>query len=96
MKNSSYKHIGISVSVIILLIIIYQIFTILNQDDIFFPGINDIFAKLGEIIGSKDAVLLLTLLGKILIVLVASFLISLFIHFIKIIKKLVLKFFIQK
>ena len=82
MKNSSYKHIGISVSVIILLIIIYQIFTILNQDDIFFPGINDIFAKLGEIIGSKDAVLLLTLLGKILIVLVASFLISLFIHFI--------------
>jgi hypothetical protein len=82
MKNSSYKHIGISVSVIILLIIIYQIFTILNQDDIFFPGINDIFMKLGGVLGSRDALLLLSLLGKILIVLVVSFLISLLIHFI--------------
>lgn len=81
MKNSSYKHLGISVSVIILLIILYQIFTIINNDDIFFPGVNDIIVSLGKIFGSKDALLLLSLLGKIIIVLVASFLISLLIHF---------------
>lgn len=82
MKNSTYKHFVISVSVIILLIILYQIFTIINNDDIFFPGINDIVASLGSILGSKDALLLLSLLGKIMIVLVVSFLISIFIHFI--------------
>lgn len=82
MKNSTYKHIGLSVSVVILLIVLYQLFTIANNDDIFFPGVNDIVLSLFHIIWSSDALLLLSLLGKISIVLVVSFLISILIHFI--------------
>ena len=87
MKNSSYKHLVISVSVIILLIILYQIFTIINNDDIFFPGFNDVVSSIAHILGSKDALLLLTLLAKIIIVLVVSFALSLLIHFINYIFK---------
>lgn len=87
MKNSTYKHLVISTSVIILLIILYQIFTIINNDDIFFPGFNDIVCSIAHIFGSKDALLLLTLLGKIIIVLLVSFGLSLLIHFINYIFK---------
>lgn len=81
MQNSSYKKLGISVVSVILLLLIYQIFTIINSNDFLFPGVNDILISVGKILGSKDALLLLSLLGKILVVLVASFLLSLFIHF---------------
>ena len=82
MMNSSYKRIGISVSVIIILILGYQIFTLINTQDIFFPGVGDIFKSIGGILGSSDALLLLSLLGKIIIVLLISFLVSLLIHYI--------------
>lgn len=82
MRNSSYKHIGISVTVIFLIIIIYQIFSLIKQDNIFFPGIGDIFSSLGSIIFSKDVLLILSLLGKILIVLFISFIVSILINFI--------------
>lgn len=82
MRNSSYKHIGISVTVIILIIVAYQIFSVASSQDIFFPSVGDILKTLGSILGSRDSLLLLSLLGKILIVLVISFLVSILINFI--------------
>ncbi len=81
MRNSSYKHLSVSAAVIILIIIGYQIFSMINTKDIFFPGIDEIFKSLGSILGSRDALLILSLLGKILIVLVISFLVSLLINY---------------
>ena len=87
MKGSTYKHIAISVSVIILLILIYLIFTTINRDDLIYPSVGEITKSLGHILGSKDALLILKLLLKIIIVLVVSFLISLLIHLINYIFK---------
>ena len=87
MKSSTYKHFLISVAAIILLIIAYQIFSLANDNDIFFPGIGEIMNSINSILGSKDALLLLSLLGKILIVLGVSFALSLLIHFVNYIFK---------
>lgn len=87
MKGSTYKHFAISVSVIILLILIYLIFTSINKDDIIYPSVGEISKSLGKIMGSKDALLILKLLLKIIIVLVVSFLLSLLIHLVNYIFK---------
>ena len=87
MKNSSYKHLIISVSAIIALILLYEVFTIFNKNDMFFPSFIDIVKGLDRIVENKGIGLLLKTLIKILIVIGVSFLISLFINFINYIFK---------
>ena len=87
MKNSSYKHLIISVSAIIALILLYEVFTIFNKNDMFFPSFVDIVKGIKIIIENKGIGLLLKTLIKILIVIGVSFLISLFINFINYIFK---------
>lgn len=82
MKNSSYKHLIISSSVIVGLIIIYEIISLINKDNIFIPDFIDILKNIGSIFknGNEVLILLKTVL-KIIIVIFISFLLSLIIHY---------------
>ncbi len=87
MKNSSYKHLIISVSSIIAIILLYELFTIINKNDMFFPSFIDIVKGIYGIALNSGIWLLLKTLLKILIVIGASFIISLIINFINYIFK---------
>jgi len=82
MKSSSYKHLIISISSIVGIIVLYEVFALVNKNDMFFPSFIDIIKGIGNIISNKGILLLLKTLLKILIVIGVSFIISLLICFI--------------
>ncbi len=83
MRNSSYKQIAISASVIIGLIILYEVISLTSNGSILVPDFFDIVKNTFAILGNgKEVLILLKTLLKILIVIVISFVISILIHFI--------------
>ena len=83
MKSSSYKHFIVSSTVIIGLIVIYEIISLTSKNNLFIPDFLDILKNIFNIFKSgKDVLILLKTILKILIVIISSFLISILIHYI--------------
>ncbi len=83
MKNSSYKHLIISISTIVGIIIAYEIISLILKDNIFAPDFLDIIKNIvGIFKNGREVLIFLKTILKIVIVIFISFILSLLIHFI--------------